>query len=132
MDLKCYGAVDEARMALFNLCIVRKGLIAARDSAEGDEKTRLRYAMKHMDKVVKSLQLVFETIAEEQLNGQYDIGFDDAERDWVDGGNDETEFDAEDYNDLAALWLDFCGENGFDPFSVQRVERVGDFAQDDE
>lgn len=132
MDIGLHETVDEMRASLFNVCVARKWLIAERDASDGDRKVQLRDAMRYMDAAVKTLHSVFALVSDEQLRGRYRIGFDDADGDWVDGGNDEIGFDAEDYNDLAALWLEFCAENSFDPFSVQRVERVGESGRDDE
>ena len=51
--------------------------------------------------------------------GTYNIGFINSE-----GRDDETQFDANEYNELVELWEDFCMENGFQYDSVTYVEKV--------
>ena len=51
--------------------------------------------------------------------GTYDIGFINDE-----GNPDETQFDAENADELAQLWVDFCEDEGIDPdSSIQYVEQ---------
>lgn len=47
--------------------------------------------------------------------GTYNIGFNDG---------DETQFDAENLQDLLECWIDFCSENGYQTNSVDYVEKV--------
>lgn len=47
--------------------------------------------------------------------GIYNIGFN---------GNDETQFNAYNLQDLVDLWQEFCKENKFNTDSVDYVERI--------
>ena len=51
------------------------------------------------------------------LSGTYNLGFN---------GNDETQFDADNAEDLRELWVEFCKENGLDPECIDYCAFVGD------
>ncbi len=53
--------------------------------------------------------------------GTYNIGFINDE-----GRDDETQFSAENIDDLVELWEEFCRENGFRYDSVTYVEEADD------
>lgn len=114
------GVVSELESIEFDAAVVRRLVIEMRDMAEGEAKHDLRSASNDMDGVVRHLKAAVSTLGGETFDGQYDIWF----------GDDSTQLDARDVNDLAWAWVDFCYDNGIDPFSVDGVERVGDYECD--
>lgn len=66
------------------------------------------------------IMLLYE-VADDVVNTKstYNIGFINDE-----GRNDETQFDAENLDDLKMLWDDFCMENHFMTDKVLYVDRL--------
>ena len=112
--------VGKTESCTFDMAVLRRLVIEERDVSDGDDKRMWRRVSAEMDDVVRALQEVLGDIGGDGFDGQYDVMF----------GDDSTRLDARDVNDLAWAWVDFCYDNSIDPFSVDRIERVGDYECD--
>lgn len=107
--------------SLFDLSVLLEDLIAKRDSAKSGSYAKKKYRKRCQDveTAVRSLTSAREHLSEPS-RGEYDV--------WWDDGDNGTQFNAEDIQDLAIIWYQFCKDEGLDPFMEDvGFERNGDY-----
>lgn len=74
--------------------------------------------MRYIKQFQHALDMIGKEASETEFPCDINIGFQNG------GHKDETQFTADNMDDLYALWIDFCSENGINPASVTYIQPV--------